>query len=204
LICDELEVAFKPRITFTADLGRYAMKEDSGSKWWCAGMPEEGENENAKWITVTGNGKTKKLLKPKLEPKLHNAFAILSQPNAPTIYNMSGPALQMDNNKTIIPPNPREHRRQQKIARGQHIKQMLRRLHDSDNLFLDSSITLAEDEWTSLAKNDTSNKNVRQSTQPTPSVTHQALGLPNGDATLHTVWALHSIGRLKRSTRTST
>jgi hypothetical protein len=31
-ICDELEVAFKPRITFMADLGGYAAKEDSGSK----------------------------------------------------------------------------------------------------------------------------------------------------------------------------
>jgi hypothetical protein len=32
LICNELEVAFKPCITFTADLGRYAAKEDSGSE----------------------------------------------------------------------------------------------------------------------------------------------------------------------------
>jgi hypothetical protein len=32
LICDELEVDFKPRIKFTADLGGYAEKEDSGSK----------------------------------------------------------------------------------------------------------------------------------------------------------------------------
>jgi hypothetical protein len=31
-ICNELEVAFKPRITFTADLGGYAAKEDSGSE----------------------------------------------------------------------------------------------------------------------------------------------------------------------------
>jgi hypothetical protein len=31
-ICNELEVAFKPRITFTADLGGYVAKEDSGSK----------------------------------------------------------------------------------------------------------------------------------------------------------------------------
>jgi hypothetical protein len=49
-------------------------------------MLEEGENENDKWITVTGKGKTKNLLKPKLELKLHNTFAILSQPSAPTIY----------------------------------------------------------------------------------------------------------------------
>ncbi len=32
LICNELEVAFKPRITFMADLGGYVAKEDSGSK----------------------------------------------------------------------------------------------------------------------------------------------------------------------------
>ncbi len=31
-ICNELEVEFKPRIKFTADLGGYAEKEDSGSK----------------------------------------------------------------------------------------------------------------------------------------------------------------------------
>jgi hypothetical protein len=32
LICDELKVDFKPRIKFTADLGGYAEKEDSGSE----------------------------------------------------------------------------------------------------------------------------------------------------------------------------
>ena len=31
-ICNELKVDFKPRIKFTADLGGYAEKEDSGSK----------------------------------------------------------------------------------------------------------------------------------------------------------------------------
>ena len=35
---------------------------------------------------------------------------------------------------------------------------MLRCLRDSDDLFLDDSITLAENEWTSLAKADDSNK----------------------------------------------
>jgi hypothetical protein len=31
-ICDELEVDFKPRIKFSADLGGYAEKDDSGSE----------------------------------------------------------------------------------------------------------------------------------------------------------------------------
>jgi len=122
------------------------------------GTSEEGENEDGKWITVTGRGKTKKLLKPKVKPNLHNAFAILSQPDNPTGYSMSGPPLQMDDNKTIIPPDPRKHRRQHKIAQRQHIKQMLQCLCESNNLFLDNSITLAEDKWTSLAKADDSNK----------------------------------------------
>jgi hypothetical protein len=107
---------------------------------------------------VTGKGKHKNLLKPKLKPTLHNAFAILSQPDDPTSYKMSGPLLKMDDDKTILPLDPREHRRQRKIARRQHIKQTLRRLRDSDNLFLDDSITLAEDEQTSLAKADETNK----------------------------------------------
>ncbi len=73
------------------------------------GTPEEGENENDKWITVTGTSKTKNLLNPKPKPKLHNLFALLVQPDAPTYYNAPSPAQQMDNNRTIIPPGPKEH-----------------------------------------------------------------------------------------------
>ncbi len=71
---------------------------------------------------------------------------------------MSGPRLQMDDDKTIIPPDPREYRRQRKIAWQQHIKQTLRRLCNSNNLFLNDSITLTEDERTSLANAGDSNK----------------------------------------------
>jgi hypothetical protein len=66
--------------------------------------------------------------------------------------------MQMDDNKTIVPPDPREHCRQCKIARQQHIKQTLLRLHESDDLFLNDSITPTEDEWTSLAKANDNNK----------------------------------------------
>ncbi len=81
----------------------------------------------------------------------------------------------MDDDKTIIPPDPREHRRQCKITRQQHIKQMLWRLHDSEDLFLNNSTTLAEDEWTSLAKDDTNNKkrlaiNAAHTKRGTPSI----------------------------------
>jgi hypothetical protein len=121
------------------------------------GALEEGENKNDEWITVTGKGKTKKLLNPKPKPKLHNAFAILSQPNATTYCNRPRPAQQMDDNRTIIPPGPQEHRRQQKIARRQHINQTLRWLCNSDHPFLDNSITHTKDECTAIAKSDTTN-----------------------------------------------
>jgi phosphopantetheine adenylyltransferase len=152
---------------------------------------------------VTGKSKHKKLLKPKLKPTLHNAFAILSQPDDPTNYKMSAPTLKMDDDKTILPPDPREHSRQQKIARHQHIKQTLRRLHDSDNLFLDDSITLAEDERTSLAKADKTNKKCMAINAAHTKRGTTSIGLANVDAMLPTVWDLHSTARLKRSTRTS-
>jgi hypothetical protein len=78
-------------------------------------MPEEGENSYDKWITVTGNLKTKTQLNPNPNPKVHNAFTILSQPNAPTHFNVLSPTQQINDDKTIIPPGPQEHRRQQKL-----------------------------------------------------------------------------------------
>jgi hypothetical protein len=59
--------------------------------------------------------------------------------------------------KTIIPPGPWEHHRQQKIAQHQHIKQTLWQLRKSDNLFPDNSITHTKDKCTTIAKNDTKN-----------------------------------------------
>jgi hypothetical protein len=77
---------------------------------------------------VTGKGETKKILNPKPKPKLHNPFAILSQPNASTYYNAPSLAQQMDKDRIIIPPGPQNRRRQQKTTRRQHIKQTLQRL----------------------------------------------------------------------------
>jgi hypothetical protein len=193
-ICKELEVAFKPRHKFLTELGGYASKGNkSGDNWRCAGTPENGEKDNDKWITVTGNGKTKTLLTPKPNPKVHNAFAILSQPDALTHYNVLRPTQQIKDDKTIIPPGPREHCRQQKIARRRHIKQTLWRLCKSDDLFLDNSITQDKDEHTAIAKNDINNvKHVAidsthaQCNQPT-------IGLAQCRQIQPTTWVQHSI-----------
>ena len=71
---------------------------------------------------------------------------------------MSGTLLEKNDDKTVILPDPQEHRRQRKIARRQHITRTLRRLRDSNNLFPNYSITLAEDERTIMAKANKSNK----------------------------------------------
>ena len=53
--------------------------------------------------------------------------------------------------------DPKKHRQQCKIARQQHFRQMLQQLRKSDDLFLNNSITITEDERTNLAKNDANN-----------------------------------------------
>jgi hypothetical protein len=164
---------------------------------------KEGENKDDKWITVTGSGKTKKLLKLKLKPTLHNAFAILSQPNDPTNYNMSGPPLQTDNNKTIIPPDPREYRRQRKIAQQQHISRRSGNCMIATTCSSTTALPLQRTNRPAWPKPTTATRNVWQSTLPTSSVAQQALVFPNVDAMRPTVWAPHSTRRLKRSTRTS-
>jgi hypothetical protein len=63
----------------------------------------------------------------------------------------------MDEDKTIVPPGPQEHRRQQKNAWCQHIKQTLWRLGKTYDLFFDNSITHVKDKRVAIAKSDTSN-----------------------------------------------
>jgi hypothetical protein len=75
----------------------------------------------------------------------------------PTHHDALHLTQQINDNKTIIPPGPREHCRQQKIARRRHIKQSLWPLRESGDLFLDNSITQAKDEHTAIAKNHTNN-----------------------------------------------
>ncbi len=85
---------------------------------------------------------------------MHNANGILSQSDDP-----------IPDDKTIFVDHPpsqqdvdiRKHRRKCKIARRQHIKLTLRLQSKNENLFLDNSITQAEDEWAVLAKGNQTN-----------------------------------------------
>ena len=65
-----------------------------------------------------------------------------------------------DDDKSIMPTDIKEHRLKRRAARRQHLKLTLQRMKDSEELFFDNSITQAEDERTTMAKND--NKNARR------------------------------------------
>ncbi len=113
------------------------------------------ENDESDWIQVKHKNSPKtKLTSPINSITKHNAYGILSHSNNPipddvTIY-IDPPLAQLD-------ADIHEHRRQHKIARRQHIKQTLRLLSKSENLFFDNNITQAEDERTILAKGDQTN-----------------------------------------------
>jgi hypothetical protein len=109
------------------------------------------------------NGRT--VIRTKITPPVLNtindAFAILSVSNNPTTKQATpvlvpNPISCKTVDKTIM-FDPKKHCRQCKIARQQHVRQTLQRLHENDNLFLDNSITITEDKRTNLAKNNDSN-----------------------------------------------
>ncbi len=100
------------------------------------------------------NSPKTKLTSPVENFTMHNAYGILSQSDDP-----------IPGNKTLFVEHPpsqqdtdvRKHHRQRKIAWRKHIKLTLRLLSKNKNLFLDNSITQAEDERTVLAKSDQTN-----------------------------------------------
>jgi hypothetical protein len=85
---------------------------------------------------------------------MNKAYSILSQSDDP-----------IPDNKIIFVDRPpsqhytdvRKHCRQRKIARRQHIKLTLHLPRKNENLFLDKSITQAEDERTVFAKGNQTN-----------------------------------------------
>ncbi len=150
-----------------------------------------------KWITVAGNGKTKNLLSPKPKPKLHNAFAILSQPNAPTYNDAPSPAQQMDDNRTIIPPGPREHCRQQKLP-GASISN--KHYCGYIKVMICSSTTASPMTRTNtlpLPRATPTMQGMWQLIPPMHNVANQPLGSPNMATIWPTTWIPHSMGLKK-------
>ncbi len=129
-ICDKLEVAFKPRHKFTAELGGYADKEDLESEWRCAGTEDvERKDDTDGWIKIEWKDSYKNKITPPVLTTMNNAFAILSVSNNPTTKQAApvlvpSPISCKTDNKTIM-FDPKEHRWQRKIARRQHVQQTL-------------------------------------------------------------------------------
>ncbi len=115
----------------------------------------DSKNDESDWIQVKHKNSPKTKLTSLVNSiTKHNAYGILSHSDDPipddeTIY-IDPPLVQQD-------ADIHEHRRQRKIARRQHIKQMLCLISKSKNLILDNSITQTEDKRTILAKGDQTN-----------------------------------------------
>jgi hypothetical protein len=88
---------------------------------------------------------------------LHNAFTILSLSNNPTINpnDKQHAKVQVTKLAEAVAGHKQECQQQQDPRR--HVRNTLKRLQESKELFLNGSITQAEDERTTMAKEDTSN-----------------------------------------------
>jgi hypothetical protein len=151
---------------------------------------------------VKGNSKTINLLNPKPNPKVHNAFAILSQPNAPTHYNTLSPTPQINDDKTIIPPGPQEHSRQQKMPGASTSNK-----HYSGYVIvmiysLTTASTKPRMNAQPLQRTTPTMQSVWQSITPMHNATNQLLGSPNVAKIGLTAWVLHSVEPSKSLTRT--
>jgi hypothetical protein len=102
---------------------------------------------------------------PKVE--VHNAYVILS-PTEEIPTNEPTTAVPHANQATNVPIEDmkKEHKQSRRARIRQHRQETLRRLKESEELFFDTNITLAEDEGTVMAK---------ALIQHTPSVINQEL-----------------------------
>jgi hypothetical protein len=87
---------------------------------------------------------------------LHNAFAILAVSNNPTIESNDEEHIIVHLTQLAKAVESTKQKRLQQRNRRKHVKNTLQRLQESEELFFKKTITCAEDEQTTMAKEDTS------------------------------------------------
>jgi hypothetical protein len=87
---------------------------------------------------------------------LHNAFAILAVSNNPTIESNDEEHIIVHLTQLAKAVESTKQKRLQQRNRRKYVKYTLRRLQESEELFFDKNITRAEDEQTTMEKEDTS------------------------------------------------
>ena len=124
----------------------------------------EWQGGNGEWTTVTNRRNKNKLKKlVKSEINFYNAYSSLAVEDD-NVDNDHNQIPQQNNEEKPVPQNNKKQenkdntRHQRKAARRRHVKHELRKLKEQENLFLDHSITMAEDTRTENAKNDRTNK----------------------------------------------
>ena len=139
-ICDEMELTYKGRLKFPAEMGGY--RSDSEDEWRCGGPEEE------QWIRVTWK-KTSTINTKAESTNFVNYF---------NSYNALAASKNLDppdnDDKTQAPPVKTNTRK----ARKRYIRHILRQLDQQESAFLERSIIRAENERTELAKKDPHNK----------------------------------------------
>jgi hypothetical protein len=131
-------------------------------------------------------------LTPNSNPK-HNAFAILSQPDAPSYYDPPSPTQQMDDDKTITPPGPQSTEGNKKLPGantpnkhyGSYAKVTICSLTTA-------SLTLRTNAPPSPRRTPTM-QSMWQLILPMHNATNQPSGLPNVAEIRPTTWVLHLI-----------
>ena len=121
------------------------------SKYESNNETEKEASKDECWIVVT-KGFQPKIAKP-TPTTTHNAFTILTAEDCPEINpsptQPKAPANETD--QVLL------NKQQRRAEIRQHRKDTLCRLRDNDKLFLDTCITQAEDEQTTMAKENTTN-----------------------------------------------
>jgi hypothetical protein len=156
-------------------------------------MPENGETDNEKWIRVTGNGKTKTLINPKPNPEVHNAFAILSQPNAPTHYNTLRLTQQINNKKPSYPQAHKSTTGSKKLPDAGTSNKHYGGYAKVKICSLTTTSPKPRMNAQPLPRTTPTMQSMWQSILPMHNVTNQLSDSPNADKIQPTTWVPHSV-----------
>jgi hypothetical protein len=130
---------------------------EDDSEWRCGGLKESTETKA--WKIVSGKRRNKNNVTTNTTNaiKLHNASTILSLSNNPTINPNDKQQVKVQVTKLAEADADHKQECQQWWDQRRNVRNTLRCLQESKELFLDGSITQAEDDRTTMAKEDTSN-----------------------------------------------
>ena len=131
-------------------------KKDNNDNWRCGGHGYNNTQYEGDWIEVGATKNNTNKIKVKSAPLPNDStFILLSDdhgPRQPETTQQPNTAIAIEQTYTISERlHNKEEKQDQKLKRRIHRRQMLQRLAQQDDHFLEESITAAEDEHTARA-----------------------------------------------------